>query len=278
MRPTIFSSHSFLLTLGFATSLAVAAPPQQDNRPAARAFARASTGGPKLVVNPSRDQIVPLVYDGGGWTTLFMITNLDNHTIVVVTRFTANDGSDLPLPVSGISGSTTAVEVTVPPGGNYSFVTSGFAPSRTAGYAYVSSKNGTDLFGGYASVRNQAPNLPDLEFTVPLTPIDENFFTLAFDNTSGYSTYATLINSSAVNRAIINVTVEDGQGNVLVTDTIGVDPFGRYSFNLEDLYPVASGLIGNVYFSASGQLVAGSGLRAGPNQSITLIPVLSLPR
>ena len=35
--------------------------------------------------------------------------------------------------------------------------------------------------------------------------------------------------------------------------------------------------VGNVYFTASGA-VAGSGLRVGPNQSIAVIPTLSLPR
>lgn len=243
-----------------------------------RGSAKASSSGAKLVVNPSRDQIIPIVYDGNGWTTLFMITNLDNHTIVVDVEFSAKDGSNLLLPVSGI-GNTTGVEVTVPQNGNYSFVTSGFAQQRTTGYAYVSSKNGSDLFGGYAIARNQVRNLPDLELTVPFTPIDENFFTLAFDNLGGYSTSAILINSSATNQANVFVTVEDSEGNVLVTDTILIDPYGRFAFNLADFYPVVNQLIGNVYFSATGtQFVAGAGLRVGPNQSTTVIPTLSLAR
>ena len=243
-----------------------------------RGSAKAQSSGAKLVVNPSRDQIIPIVYDGNGWTTLFMITNLDNHTIVVDVEFSAKDGSNLSLPVRGL-GNTTSVEVTVPQNGNYSFVTSGFAQQRTTGYAYISSKNGSDFFGGYAIARNQVRNLPDLELTVPFTPIDENFFTLAFDNTGGYSTSAILINSSGSNQANISVTVEDSQGNVLVTDTILIDPYGRYAFNLADFYPVVNELIGNVYFSASGpQFVAGAGLRVGPNQSTALIPTLSLAR
>ena len=266
----LFRIAVYLLVSGCA---AVVAAPQE--RP--KAFAKASSSSPKMVVNPARDQIVPLVYDGNGWTTLFMIANLDNKTIVVQTFFSANDGSDLPLPVVGI-GRTNSVEVTLPPGANYSFVTSGVDANRTTGYAYVTAKNGSDLFGGYASVRNQSANLPDLEFTVPLTPIDENFFTLAFDNVGGYSTYAMLINSSNKNNASVRVSVQDIDGNVVATGTISIDPYGRYAFNLADFYPV-DGRVGNVYFSAGGgQFVAGSGLRVGPNQSFNLIPVLSLPR
>ena len=265
-----FRTTAFLFIAGLAT---LAAAPQDHPK----AFAKASSGGARLVVNPSRDAIMPVVYDGNGWTTLFVIANLDNHPIVVEIQFSLPDGSALSLPVVGI-GYTTAVEVKLPAGASYSVITAGSATDRTTGYAYVTSKNGTDLFGGYASVRNQAANLPDLEFTAPFTPIDENFFTLAFDNTGGYSTYAILINSSNKVNASVAVSVQDIDGNVLATDTISIDPYGRYAFNLADFYPV-NGRIGNVYFSASGgQLVAGSGLRVGPNQSTTVIPVLSLPR
>ena len=246
-----------------------------------KAFAKAGPSTarslPKVVVNSGRDQIMPFVYDGNGWTTMIVLTNLDNHTISVHVQFTANDGTLLSFPVNGI-GDASDVYVTIPSGGNYSIVTSGFAAQRTSGYAYVTAQNGTDLFGGYGVARNQTTGLPDIEFTIPFTPLDENVFTLSFDNTAGFSTYAVLINSSS-NNASINVSVQDSQGNVLVTDQISLSPFARYVFNLGDVYPVVNGLVGNVYFSASGaQLVAGSGLRQGPYQSFTLIPTLSLPR
>ena len=272
------NSRSFLFFAGLTVLVAAPQDPRNASGPdKPKAFAKAFAGVPKVVVNPSRDQIMPFVYDGNGWTTRFMLANLDNHSIVVKVQFWAQDGSNLSLPVDGI-GNTTAVEVTLPPGGNYSFVTSGFAPDQTTGYAYVSSNNGSDYFGGYAIARNRTSRQPDIEMTVPLTPVDENIFTLAFDNTGGYTTYAVLINSSGTFKANINVSVQDSQGNVLATDQILVDPYGRYAFNLADYYPV-DGLVGNVYFSSTGQqYVAGSGLRAGPNQSLTIIPTLSLAR
>jgi len=242
-----------------------------------KASAKTAVPRPKLVVNSARDQILPFVYDGNGWSTNFVISNLDSHTIVVHMEFLANDGSALSLPLNGI-GYTTALDVTIPYGGTYSIATSDIDAAQASGYAFMAATNGSDLFGAYGVTRLQSANLPDLEMSVPLTPIDENFFNLSFDNTNGYSTRAVLINSSSQNSAIVNLSVQDSQGNVLATDQITIAPYARYPFNLGDYYPVA-GIVGNVYFAANGQqYVAGSALRIGPNQSLAIVPVQSLPR
>ena len=265
-----------LVVLGI--SCAQAAVPAQGSARIAQAGARAGaqSDGRAIVADPFRDQIFPYLSDGNGWSTNFVFTNLDRHSIVVHLEFSADDGSFLRLPVNGI-GTTDAVDITIATGGSFSLRTAGAAANRTTGYAFTEAKNLTDLYSGYAVVRNVANGLPDLEFTVPLAPIDENFFTLAFDNTNGYATFAALINSSVDKDANVVATIQDQDGNVLSTDRITVAPFGRFQFNLADRYPQADKIVGTIAFSASGtQFVTGIGLRSGPNQSLTVIPPFSL--
>ena len=240
----------------------------------AQAGVRSGSNG--IVSDPSRDKIFPYLADGNGWTTNFVFTNLDTHSVVVHLEFSADDGSFLTLPVTGI-GSTQAADITIVVGGSFSLTTAGTAQNRTSGYAFATAKNQTDLFAGYAVVRNVASGMADLEFTVAPTPLNENSFTLSFDNTNGYATYAALINSSVDKDATIVVSIQDQNGNVLGTDQITVPPIGRYQFNVSDRYPQLNNIVGNIVFSASGkQYVGGTGLRYGPNQSLTVIPPFSL--
>lgn len=242
-------------------------------------FVKASAAtGRQVVATPTRDQIFPYLSDGNGWTTNWVFTNLDSKTIVVHLEFSNDDGSALSLNVSGV-GFASAVDVTIGANGAYSLLSAGTGNTRVTGYAFAAAKNGTDLFAAYSVIRNVAANLPDLEFTVPLVPLDENNFTLAFDNTGGYSTFVALINSATKDSSNTLVSVQDKDGNVLATDQISVPVFGRLQFNLTDRYPQLAGIVGNVSFTSAGQqYVSAIGLRSGPNQSLTAILPFSLPR
>src|SRR5690348_8448742 len=81
----------------------------------------ASRKRPASTVDPSRDSIFPYVYDGNGWSTDFVFTNLDNHTVLLQLGFFANDGSNQELPVLGV-GRTSSVSITLPPSGTISLV------------------------------------------------------------------------------------------------------------------------------------------------------------
>jgi hypothetical protein len=273
MLPRSILFGSTLLILPGATVFAFAA-----EHSVVRSAPRPSGENVRAVVaNPTRDRILPYVYDGAGWSTTFVLTNLDNRTINLRLEFTGNDGSDLQFPVLGI-GTTSAVDIKLGQGGTISVSTADIAGDRTSGYAFVGVPNQTDRFAGYAVVRQQTNGLPDLEFTIPVTPIDENQFVLPMDNTNGFVTFISLVNSSTQNPANVNVTVQDQDGNVLATDQLQIVPLGRLTFNVSDRYPQLNNLVGSILFSASGnQFVTGLGLRSGPNSSLTAIPPFSLP-
>ena len=231
---------------------------------------------PQVVADPSRDAIYPYVYDGAGWSTSFVFTNLDNHTININLEFSNDDGSNLLVPLVGV-GTDSSFAVTIPYAGTVSLATGDTSSILAIGYAFAGAANQKDLFSGYAVVRNQTPGLPDLEFTIPITPINENQFVLPFDNTNGYLTRAVLINSSLQNNATVNVTVNDQDGNVLATDQIAIVPLGAVRFSVTARYPQLQGIVGSIFFSApSNQFVTGLGERSGPNLSLTAIPPFSL--
>lgn len=229
-----------------------------------------------IVVDPTRNNILPYLYDGAGWSTTFVFTNLDNHPIDLRLQFTADDGSNLQLPVQGI-GATSNIDIPIQTGGTASLTTADVDSVRTSGYAFANASNGTDRFAGYAIVRQQSSGLPDLEFSMPLAPIDENQFVLPFDNTNGFTTFVSLVNSSTQNVANVNVTLQDQNGNVLATDQLQIGPLGRLTFNLTDRYPQAGNTVASVFFNAPGsQFVTGLGLRSGPNNSLSAITPFSL--
>jgi hypothetical protein len=174
-------------------------------------------------------------------------------------------------------GTNAGIDITIPLNGTASLTTADVAGNRTSGYAFVGVPNQSDRFAGYAVVRQQTNGLPDLEFTIPLTPIDENNFVLAIDNTNGFSTFASLVNSSTQSNAVVNVTVQDQSGNVLATDQLQIGQLGRLAFSVNDRYPQLNNSVGSIRFSANGQLVTGLGLRSGPNNSLTTITPFSLP-
>ena len=247
-------------------------------RTEARAAARSSNVTAREVTAvPTRNRVFPYMYDGNGWSTTFVLTNLDNQTIHLGLDFSADDGSNLQFPIQGI-GTTSAVDITLLQGGTISLSTANVASNRTSAYAFVAVPNGTDRFAGYAVVRQQSNNLPDLEFTIPLTPIDENQFVLPMDNTNGFTTFVSLVNSSTQNNSNVNITVQDQSGNVLTTDQLQIVPLGRATFNVSDRYPQLNNQVGSIFFNADrSQFVTGLGLRSGPNQSLTAITPFSLP-
>lgn len=84
-----------------------------------------------------------------------MLTDLDNETIHLGLDFTGDDGSSVQIPIQGV-GTTSAVDITLLPGGTTSLPTADIATNRTSAYAFVGVPNGTDRFGGYAVVRQQS--------------------------------------------------------------------------------------------------------------------------
>ena len=229
-----------------------------------------------IVADPTRNNIIPDLYDGGGWSTTFVFTNMDSRPIALRLQFTADDGSDLQIPVVGI-GLTSNIAVPIQVGGTASLTTADVDNFRTSGYAFVAAANASDRFAGYAVVRQQSSGWPDLEFTLPLAPIDENQFVLPFDNTKGFTTFVSLVNSSTQNPANVNVTVQDQNGNVLTTDQFQIGPLGRLKFNVGDRYPQTGNSVASIYFNAPGsQFLTGLGLRSGPNGSLTAITPFSL--
>lgn len=260
-----------LLLIPIAALPVFAAEPLQ-----ARPIPRQAAPGKGIVVDPTRNNILPYMYDGAGWSTTFVFTNLDNHAIDLKLQFTADDGSNLQIPVQGL-GATSNIDIPIQNGGTASLTTADVDSVRTSGYAFAAAQNGTDRFAGYAIVRQQSSGLPDLEFTMPLAPIDENQFVLAFDNTNGFTTFVSLVNSSTQNTANINVTLQDQNGNVLTTDQLQIGPLGRRTFNVTDRYPQAGNIVASIFFSAPGsQFVTGLGLRSGPNNSLSTITPFSL--
>lgn len=265
------TSRIFSFMLLPAVALPMLAAERLQARPPIRAAANRA-----IIVDPTRNNIFPYLYDGAGWSTTFVFTNLDNRPIDLSLQFTADDGSNLQIPVNGI-GSTSNIDIPIQTGGTASLTTSDFDSSRTSGYAFAAARNGTDRFAGYAVVRQQTSGLPDLEFTLPLTSIDENQFVLPFDNTNGFATFVSLVNSSTQNTANVNVTVQDQSGNAITTDQLQIGPLARMTFNVTDRYPQANNIVASIFFNAPGsQFVTGLGLRSGPNNSLTAITPFSL--
>jgi hypothetical protein len=228
----------------------------------------------RIVADSSRDQIIPYLFDGGGWSTNLILTNFESHTIQVQVEFWANDGSQLQLPVDGV-GTGASLTANIAANGTASLRTSDFANSRIDGYAYVTAVNQGDRFAGYAVIKNITSGLPNLEFTIPLAPLNENRFTLAFDNSNGYDTGVALVNSSQFS-ATVNIEVTDQYGNVLATDQVSIPPLGRVvNTSLSTQYPPLGGTVGSIFFSTDPSLaVTGMGIRFGPNDQswTTVIP------
>ena len=201
----------------------------------------------------SNDLIIPQVADGSGWSTEIALVNTDLQPASYTLKFWKPDGNPLPINLEGI-GVVSEYSDTIPTGGRQTLNTLGSDPALSQGWAEVIAQGS---IGGTA-VFSQTGVTADSEAAAPATPPLGKAFSLPFDNSAGFQTGVSVVNTGPAESAL-SVVLCDQNGNRVVSDSITLPPHGSTAFFLQNRYPQLRNLRGAAEFSSSNTDVSALG-------------------
>ena len=239
----------------------------------------ASAPRPRIGIDPVADYVIPIVYDGGGYSTSFFLSNRDSKTLHLGVYFIASDGSALTLPISGI-GPTTGVTVDLDVNQSTTFGTSGASASFADGYAMVftydrpaadpAAQLTTDLFSGQATFMKNQNGV----YVEALSPVSSGFETtsaVGFDNSLGFSTAVILVNTDPSNATDVMLTIRNRSGNMIEQDMVTLAAGAQRLIPLTSQYTITAGQVGRVFISGSGPYLTAIALRSNASGGFTTI-------
>jgi Phosphate-induced protein 1 conserved region len=208
---------------------------------------------------------------GGGWRTVFYVSNTTGRTSTITLSFFDDAGNPLPLPLTflqtGATSTTATVIKTLANGASLVIQAQGLDAQVALGSAQLTSDFGANAFALF----RYDPS--GQEATVPFETRSTGDYVLAFDNVAPLATGVALANLSS-QAANVGMTLRDDAGNTLQTATISVPANGHSAFVLGGVYPLAAGKRGTVEFISGGTQISVLGIRANGN-AFTSIPVLT---
>jgi len=182
------------------------------------------------------DRIVPLVQDGGGWTTTITLVNLESKAAPFEMLFhtTLMDSWKIAVSGSEVKAEGAYVRGTIAAGATLTFRTSGGSSTVQSGYAFLFSPDGARL-GGKA-VLHQAGSQSSL--TLPLSPEREDHLVIPFDNSNGSAASLLWLTETQYTQVDYLFTALDGTillaGNWQFSTE---DASAQQLFSLQDRFP-----------------------------------------
>ena len=203
----------------------------------------------------STDTTIPLVQDGGGWSTTITLLNLGAKPAGFDINFSTPKGDPWTTAVkisAGLKAAGDVVTGVIPPGGSVTIQTPNSGDSVTRGYATLFTYAGGPI-GGVARISNGASAM-----TMGLAPNLELQFSLPFDTRAGSATSLVLVSRTPY--ALIDFAVRDSAGARVLSDRYqfqAADPRTQVVIDLAAAYPQLSGTSGtidcHVSFPGAGQ-------------------------
>ncbi len=189
------------------------------------------------------DRILPLVQDGGGYTTSITIVNLESTTSSFEVLFLSNRGTFWEVPLS-IASDGAYLRGTLAAGRSVTFQTKGAGVDVSVGHATIYSPEDARL-GISMTVKGDGSAL-----TLPVCPQREDKLVLPFDNTGGAETSFLWVSDTPSTLVNYRVVAEDGTQLSK----------GRYQFTVadsrvQDLFVLADRMVETVGMRGTVELV-----------------------
>jgi len=208
---------------------------------------------------------------GGGWRSIFYISNLSSQTSNFTLSFFDDSGNPLSLSVTILESSASMTSATVTQalaaGATLVIEAQGTGSQVALGSAQLTSDHGAS---GFALFRYDPSGQ---EATAPLETRNAGNYVLAYDNTASLATGVALANL-AHQTATVGVILRDDTGATLQTTTLQLPANGHSAFVLGGNYPLSAGKRGTVEFDSGSAQISVLGIRANGN-AFTSIPVLT---
>jgi hypothetical protein len=198
------------------------------------------------------DRFIPLVQDGGGWTTELTLVNILKKPASVSVTFMNEKGSNeiWKLSLKSTVGKVfqNGVELVLAPGASATITTGGEGAAMSRGFADVVDFQ-EQVVAGYARlVRREAGAIVE-QIRIPLSPANERRSIVSLDLLRGESlaiSWVTLTTSTT-----LDVTFRNEAGAVVFSDVVRLDQSAHAIVDLLEQWPRLAGFKGTMEWTVS---------------------------
>lgn len=260
--------------------------------PAANALPRAISvrsvphGSSKALSAPSaapvvQSRVLPRILAGSNWETTIVLLNTGSASVTFQQFFFAPDGKPASYTIHAQAASedltTSAIQGVLGPGSSLSMVLSDNSGAVPEGWSLLTYDDGPGVLDGYAIICRMglSGGFPS-ETTVPFSGTRDYSVYVPFDNTLGFRSQLTLVNPAGNLSSQVQLTYLDPQGQVLLIDSLTLQPAQQMTLVLPDTYPDLANKNGSVLVEADIDRFSVTGLRCNDAYgAIAALPILN---
>jgi hypothetical protein len=211
-----------------------------------------SWGAIAATVGPT-DRFIPLIHDGGGWSTQIVIVNLSAKNELVTVQFMTTKGlNELwrvnPTTSHGRAGGAQ-VEADLPPGASMTVDTPGTAATLTRGFADIAGFTEDSTLGAFARLVRRENGQVVESFNVPLSPLHERRSRLAIDTRGGARQELVLI--SLTSSTLMNLTFRDPAGATVLATPLDFNGEAQLLVDVATQWPQLANFRGTMEWTVS---------------------------
>lgn len=225
---------------------------------------------------------VPSILVGGEWETSIVLVNSSTTPTAFQESFVDGSGKPVTLSIQSDSPTTgvtaSAIQGALAAG---SSLTLDLAPSNGGSlqeaWSLLSYEGGA--IEGYAILRREAAgNAFSFEATLPLSHTQDVSTYMPFDNRQDFRSQLTLVNPVSDNSVQVRLTYLNPQGEVVLIDSLVLNPLQQITLVLPDTYPDLANKNGTVLIQADTDRLSVAGLRQNVDYGvISALPATSGP-
>lgn len=232
------------------------------------------------------DSILPLIYDGGGWSTQITVVNLSNKPASIIVSFLTPTGFN---PVWTVVLKSTAgkvvgnlIDLPLAPGATAVIDTSGAAATLTRGFAELV-ELGDQPIGATAVLTQREGDRVLQRLQVPLSPVHERRSVMSLD-LSDPTARPELVWVSLTSSATLDLIFRNLAGDRVLTDQVTFDERAQVFVRVRDQWPQLKDFRGTMQWTVTfptadryePRILAGLCLLARDNQPWQVLPGMTL--
>jgi hypothetical protein len=198
------------------------------------------------------DRFVPLVLDGGGWTTSVTLVNVTRKPAVFSVTFHNEKGLNAPwnVGVAAPAGKAYAnsAEVALAPGASTTVTTLGRSEGVAAGFADIIELQ-DQLVAGFATLTRREGEAIVEQIRIPISPANERRSVLALDLAGGESvkiSWVTLTTST-----VADLEFRNEAGAIVLSDRVALDDRAHTMVDVTEQWPALKDFRGTVEWTVS---------------------------
>ena len=244
----------------------------------------ASAASPSVVI---QGRVLPRILSDSTWETIVVLVNTGSASVAFQQFFFAADGkpASYTIHASAASGDITAsaIQGILAPGSSSRLSLSDTSGSFREGWSLLTYDEGPGVVDGYAIIRRRGLSAGfNPETTVTFSSMRDYSVYMPYDNTLGFRSQVTLVNPAVNLPSQVRLTYLNPQGQVVLVDSLTLQPEQQVTLVLPDTYPDLANRTGSLLVESDIDRFSVTGLRCDASGAIGALPTMNrsefLPR